>query len=209
MTTDKYGLNGQSAWANVRPIRSRPLSSSGSERNHTLIDYSVLPVLSLSPVAASEIPIRKATLADARQIADLVSLGEREGQLLPRSLDAIHASIGNWIIAEDRARIIGVGSLLEMNHTLVEVRSLAVAPEYRQSGIGSRIVGALVDEARARGCPTVFTLTRAVLFFEKLGFVITDKENFSEKVWRDCSMCPVQSACDEVAMVKSLDSQLE
>ena len=187
----------------------------------TLIDYSVLPVFSVSPVATNEIAIRQATLADARGIAALVNLGEREGQLLPRSLESIRADIANWIVAEDNSapstlrqnsghaslRIVGVGSLVEMNHSLVEVRSLAVAPEYRKFGIGGRIVNALVDEARARGRTTVFALTRAVLFFEKLGFRITDKENFPEKVWRDCSICPVQFACDEVAMVKSVVSR--
>jgi amino-acid N-acetyltransferase len=175
----------------------------------TLIDHSVLPMFSVcqAPMTANEIAIRKATLADARGIANLVNLGEREGQLLPRSLESIRADIADWIVAEDNARIVAVGSLVEMNHTLLEVRSLAVAPEYRKFGIGGRIVTALVNEARARGRTTVFALTRAVLFFEKLGFRITDKENFPEKVWRDCSICPVRFACDEVAMVKSVGSQ--
>ncbi len=48
----------------------------------------------------------------------------------------------------------------------------------------------------------VFALTRAVPFFEKQGFIITDKDNFPEKVWRDCMICPVRHACDEVAVVK-------
>jgi amino-acid N-acetyltransferase len=173
----------------------------------TLIDHSVLPVFSMLPVPTGEILIRQATLADARGIAALVNLGEREGQLLPRSLESIRADIANWIVAEDHGRIVGVGSLVTMNHALYEVRSLAVAPEYRKFGIGGRIVNALVDEARARGRTTVFALTRAVLFFEKLGFKITDKENFPEKVWRDCSICPVHFACDEVAMVKSVNSR--
>ncbi|MCI0475520.1 MAG: GNAT family N-acetyltransferase, partial [Anaerolineales bacterium] len=126
------------------------------------------------PTAPDNLIIRRATLDDARGIAELVNLGEREGQLLPRSLDSIRASIGDWIVAEDchpaRSRsVVGIGSLLEMNHALVEVRSLAVAPEYRQFGIGGKIVNALVEQARARGRPTVFALTRAVLFFEKLG----------------------------------------
>jgi len=174
-----------------------------------LIDYSVLPAFSVreTSAVANEITIRQATLADARGIADLVNLGEREGQLLPRSLASIRATIGDWIVATNRGRVVGVGSLVEMNHALVEVRSLVVAPEYRQFGVGGRIVNALVEQARARGRPTVFALTRAVLFFEKLGFIITDKENFPEKVWRDCSICPVQFACDEVAMVKSVVSQ--
>ncbi len=177
-----------------------------------MIESKIFSVFSVAPVAANEIAIRKATLADARGIAELVNLGEREGQLLPRSLESIRADIADWIVAEDNSpersrRVVGVGSLLEMNHTLLEVRSLAVAPEYRKFGVGSRIVDALVDEARARGRTTVFALTRAVLFFERLGFRITEKENFPEKVWRDCSICPVQFACDEVAMVKSVNSE--
>jgi amino-acid N-acetyltransferase len=172
-----------------------------------LIDRSVLPVFSVSPVATNQIAIRKASRADAHAIAALVNLSEREGQLLPRSLASIRASIGDWIVAEDNGRIVGAGSLLEMSPALSEVRSLVVAPEYRKYGIGGRIVDALVDEARARGIPTVFTLTRAVLFFERLGFIITEKENFPEKVWRDCNLCPVQFACDEVAMVKSVGSK--
>lgn len=172
-----------------------------------MIEYPILAKFRL-PIVVNDahIIIRRATLDDARGIADLVNLGEREGQLLPRSIESICATIDDWIIAEERGRIVGVGSLVEMNHALVEVRSLAVAPAYRQCGIGSKIVNALVDAARARGRPTVFALTRAVLFFEKLGFIITDKENFPEKVWRDCSICPVQFACDEVAMVKSIVS---
>ncbi len=156
---------------------------------------------------ADDLTIRRATLADAQAIADLVNLGEREGQLLPRSLESICASIGDWVVAQDSRGIVGVGALVEMSPVLSEIRSLAVAPAYRKFGIGGKIVDALVGEARARGIPTVFVLTRAVLFFEKQSFIISDKENFPEKVWHDCNICPVQFACDEVAMVKSVGSQ--
>lgn len=169
-----------------------------------MLDYSVFSVTS---VVTNNITIRYATLADAPAIADLVNVGVREGQLLPRSLESIRTSIDDWIIARDDQRIVGVGSLVEMNPTLAEVRSLVVEPAYRKFGIGAQIVNALIELASERHIPYVFTLTRAVLFFEKLGFNITEKENFPEKVWRDCSICPVQFACDEVAMVKSVASQ--
>ncbi len=151
--------------------------------------------------------LRRATLDDAPQISGLVELGVREGQLLPRAPEAIRASIADWIVAEDKGHIVGCGSLLEMSPVLSEVRSLAVAPEYRKNGVGARIVDALVDEARARGIPTVFALTRAVPFFEKRGFKVTAKDNFSEKVWRDCSMCPVRFNCDEIAVVKTVSGK--
>ncbi len=165
---------------------------------------SMIPVFS---VTTNNITLRAATLADAQAIADLVNIGEREGQLLPRSLDSIRASIDDWIVATNDKRVIGVGSLVEMGPTLSEVRSLAVAPEYRKFGIGAKLVAALMDLARERDIPTLFALTRAVPFFEKQGFAVTTKDDFPEKVWRDCIACPVREACDEVAVVKSVSSQ--
>lgn len=145
--------------------------------------------------------IRKATQNDGEGISELVNLGEREGQLLPRTPDAIQASIDDWLVAEEGGRIIGCESLVEMGPTLYEIRSLAVAPAYRRNGIGAKLVEALILEARLRNIPMVFALTRAVPFFEKLGFAVTVKEDFPEKVWRDCMICPVREACDEVAVV--------
>lgn len=173
-----------------------------------MIDYQVV---SLPIVTINGITIRRATLTDAPVIADLVNLGEREGQLIPRSLDSIRDTIADWIVAENNdpstsLRVIGVGSLVEMGPTLSEVRSLAVAPDYRKFGIGAKIVAALIDLAREREIPTLFALTRAVPFFEKQGFVVTVKNDFPEKVWRDCIVCPVRNACDEIAVVKSVVS---
>ncbi len=144
--------------------------------------------------------IRKAARDDARQISELVNHGEREGQLLPRTLEAIQASIADWFVAEDGGSIVGCGSLIEMGPTLSEIRSLVVAPSFRGNGIGAHLVEALIHEARARMIPMVFALTRAAPFFEKLGFAITVREDFPEKVWRDCMICPVRNACDEVAV---------
>lgn len=157
-------------------------------------------------VADATLVIRKAHLGDAPAIAGLVNQGEREGQLLPRSLDSIRADIDDWIVAEEDGIVVGGGSLLEMGPTLYEIRSLVVAPEFRGKRIGAKIVEGLVEQARARGIPMLFALTRAVPFFEKLGFSVTVKEDFPEKVWRDCIVCPVRQACDEVAVLRSVEN---
>jgi amino-acid N-acetyltransferase len=44
-----------------------------------------------------------------------------------------------------------------------------------------------------------------VPFFEKLGFTVTSKAHFPDKVWRDCAICPMRLACDETAVVKSIE----
>src|SRR3972149_2086538 len=139
-----------------------------------------------------DMQVRRAMPGDASAISALVNLGVQEGQLLPRSIESIRASIDDWVIAEENGRIVGCGSLLAMTLALGEVRSLAVAPEYRKNGVGAKVVTALVDLARERHLPTVFALTRAVAFFERLGFAVAATENFPEKVWRDCAICPMQ-----------------
>jgi amino-acid N-acetyltransferase len=148
--------------------------------------------------------VRPAAEADVQAIADIVNAHARQGQLLPRSAENIRASLASWLVAELDESIVGIGSLLEMSPTLVEVRSLAVLPAYRSYGIGGLLVRALVEQARRRGIPTAFALTRAVPFFERLGFAVTDKERFPEKVWRDCVICPLQQCCDETAVVLEL-----
>ncbi|MER3461221.1 MAG: GNAT family N-acetyltransferase, partial [candidate division GAL15 bacterium] len=69
------------------------------------------------------------------------------------------------------------------------------------------LVQALVARARSAGARTVFALTRAVAFFERQGFRVTDRERFPEKVWRDCVRCPLRDRCDEVAVAMRLDAE--
>jgi amino-acid N-acetyltransferase len=148
--------------------------------------------------------IRPAFEADVQAIADIVNEHARQGHLLPRSAENIRKSLPDWLVAEVDGLVVGVGSLVEMSPTLVEVRSLAVLPAYRSLGIGGLLVRALVEQARERSIPTVFALTRAVPFFERLGFVVTTTERFPEKVWKDCVVCPLQQCCDETAVAIEL-----
>jgi amino-acid N-acetyltransferase len=137
-------------------------------------------------------------------IAEIVAEHARQGHLLPRSAESIRAGLPSWLVAEAGGAVVGCCCILEMSPTLIEVRSLAVLPAFRSHGIGALLVQGLVEQARARGIPTVFALTRAVPFFERLGFRVTDKERFPEKVWRDCAICPLQHNCDETAVVLEL-----
>lgn len=153
------------------------------------------------PKPTDIIVVRQADLADVQGIVDLVNEHARQGHLLPRSADNIRASIHTWVVAEVNGDIVGIGSLLEMSPVLAEVRSLAVLPAFRSYGIGAKIVQELIEQARRRGFPTVFALTRAVHFFQRIGFTITERERFPEKVWTDCAVCPLRHACDETAVV--------
>ncbi|MBU6145764.1 MAG: N-acetyltransferase [Paenibacillaceae bacterium] len=148
---------------------------------------------------------RRAVPADALGITKLIAHYAAQGLMLPRSLDTVNRQIDTFVVAsEDDGSVIGCGSLTQLGADLVEIRSLGVHPEWIGQGIGKRIVGALVDTARARGIGTVMALTYEVAFFERNGFTVVVKDIFPEKVWRDCIHCPKQHNCDEIAVVRRL-----
>lgn len=165
--------------------------------------------------------IRPATLDDVPAITKLIAANARKGGLLPRSEASIRATIDNFevaglddgpqmmddessIVHRPSSRIVGCGALFPHNTSLVELRSLAVDETIRGGGIGKKLVAALVDRARERQFGEIFALTRAVDFFIKCGFAIAPKEEFPEKVWRDCVGCPMLANCDEVAVTMDL-----
>lgn len=151
----------------------------------------------------SSVILRSATLEDVESIHTLISAHVGENRLLPRTPLAIRRSIEGWIVAEAESdeKIVGCGTLASFARGLSEVRSLVVDTAYQSNGLGSKIVSALLDSAAERNVKTVFTLTTAVAFFERQGFVPTSRRNFPLKIYRDCLRCPVKFRCDEVAMV--------
>ena len=48
----------------------------------------------------------------------------------------------------------------------------------------------------------MLALTRRVRFFEALGFTVTRRERFLDKLVADCQACPMNLCCDETAMVR-------
>lgn len=150
--------------------------------------------------------IRPARESDIPDILRLVSDHARRGDLLPRTALSIRETLPNWLVGKDEdGEIVACVSLLYYTPALAEVRSLAVADKVKGQGWGRTIVKTLITQARQNGVPTLFALTRAVDFFQKAGFTVTNKERFPEKVWRDCQFCPIQDACDETAVVLRLN----
>ena len=147
------------------------------------------------------INIRPAVVDDVAEIVALVNTHAFQGSVLPRSLQSVYDTVEDWIVAEADGEIMGCVSLLPYSSGLVEVRSLAVRNRYQGLGIGTRLMKALLDEAKRRRIPTLFALTRKVPFFSRFGFQVTERALFSEKVWHDCRLCPLIERCDETAMV--------
>jgi amino-acid N-acetyltransferase len=152
----------------------------------------------------STIACRKAQSSDVDALYTLIQGYAEKGIMLPRSKHALLRHIDSFIVAEEDGRLIGCGSLFRLGSDLNEIRSLGMADGYKGKGLGSRIVDALLAEAREQGVLKVMALTYAVDFFTKNGFEVVEKEIFPEKVWTDCVHCAKQNCCDEIAVLKTL-----
>ncbi len=133
-------------------------------------------------------------------MAALVAQYAARGDVLPRPAAAIRITIADWVVAEREEAVVACGAIAPYSSSLAEVRTTIVRDELQGHGVGRRIVVALAELADARGIPTLFTLTRATPFFERLGFQLAAREDFPEKVWKDCLNCPLIDACDETAL---------
>lgn len=153
--------------------------------------------------------IRPAQAADVDAIEALIAFYARLDRMLTRDHAFLERSLGDFIVAEDRAtarpEVVGCCALASLTGDLGEVRSLAVAEAAAGRGTGRELVGAAVAMARARGLRRVFALTLVPDFFVKCGFTLTSLARLPEKSAEECPVCPKRSACDEHAMLLHLD----
>lgn len=149
--------------------------------------------------------IRKAKIADTKEIQRLINHFAKEGTLLPRSLSEIYDNLRDFFIYEGQDHHIGgVCALHICWEDLAEIRSLAVAEGERERGIGRKLVKACLEEARQLGVSQVFLLTYIPPYFERAGFRLVEKSTLPHKIWSDCIRCVKFPNCDETAMMLDL-----
>ncbi len=142
--------------------------------------------------------LRKAKVKDAQDIFKILQSYAIKGILLPRSLNSIYENIRDFFVYEEEGKIVGIGSLHVYWEDLAEIKSLAVLEEYQHKGIGRKIVERCIQDAKELGIKKIFALTYVPEFFQKLGFKITDKSEFPQKVWNECIHCVKFNDCKEV-----------
>lgn len=144
--------------------------------------------------------------AEERDVAPLLALinGYAERNLLLRRSEAsLRERLADFTVVESRGEVVGCAALSELGPGLGEVRSLAVREDHAGRGIGHALVERLLAEAGDRGFERVLSLTRRVRFFEALGFEVTRRELFLDKLMTDCKGCPLNLCCDETALVRT------
>jgi amino-acid N-acetyltransferase len=116
--------------------------------------------------------VRKAHIRDAQVISELIGLYVADGTLLPRTPEFIAERVIDFLVSEEDGRVVGCVHLDEYSPSLVEVRSLAVDPEYQRRGIGIALVEAAEELARRREYVTVFAVSSNEEFFRARGYDI-------------------------------------
>jgi amino-acid N-acetyltransferase len=149
--------------------------------------------------------IRRAKIADAENIQRLINQFADEGRLLARSLSEIYDNLRDFFVSEgDDRQVKGVCALHISWEDLAEIRSLAVATEARENGMGAQLIAACLEEARQIGVKQVFLLTYIPTYFERAGFRAVDRSVLPHKIWADCIRCVKFPQCDETAMILDL-----
>jgi amino-acid N-acetyltransferase len=148
--------------------------------------------------------VKKATVQDAKSIHSLINRFAQKDEMLPRSLNEIYENIRNFFICKDKNKIIGVSALHIMWENLAEIRSIAVLKDYRNRGVGKKLIDRCLNEAKELGIRKVYILTNNPAYFIKTGFKDIDKNSLPQKIWGDCLTCPKFPECDEVAVIKTL-----
>ncbi|MFU8767437.1 MAG: N-acetyltransferase [Candidatus Methanoperedens sp.] len=148
--------------------------------------------------------LRKATIKDVGKIWKLINQYADKHQMLPRSLSELYETLRDFYVYLENDQMLGCGALHITWEDYGEILSLAVEPGKGGQGIGSKILKACEQEARALGLGKIFTLTYVPGFFEKHGFSRVGKNTLPHKIWGMCIKCPKFPDCDEIPLVKEL-----
>jgi amino-acid N-acetyltransferase len=128
-------------------------------------------------MSIDDLQIRKATTSDLDEILELL-----RGSSLPP--DGVAEHLSNFFVAGDSTGRLIACAGLEHYGAIGLLRSVAVNTELQRSGLGSRLVGTVLDEAQHAGIEEVVLLTTTARdFFERrFGFRETTREPYTAQL---------------------------
>jgi amino-acid N-acetyltransferase len=121
--------------------------------------------------------------------------------MLPRSLNELYENIRDFLVYEEKGRVLGCCALHVAWDNLAEIKSLAVVKPKQRKGIGRLLVKSAIEDAKRLGAERVFALTYTPLFFKKLGFKSVEHSELPHKIWSECIRCIKFPDCDESALM--------
>jgi amino-acid N-acetyltransferase len=126
--------------------------------------------------------LREATIDDAGGILQLIEPLEEQGVLVKRSRERLEQEIDRFFVFEHDGLIVACGALYPFDgEAAAELACLAVAPAYRDAGLGDRMLRHAAMRARAMRLKRLFVLTtQATHWFLERGFAEGEVEALPE-----------------------------
>ncbi|MFH8349077.1 amino-acid N-acetyltransferase [Streptomyces sp. NPDC018045] len=125
------------------------------------------------PPLTNGLTVRRARTSDVPAVRRLIDAYSTDGILLDKATVTLYEDIQEFWVAErdEDAEVVGCGALHVMWEDLAEVRTLAVHPRHKGTGVGHQVLDKLLRTAGWLGVRRIFCLTFEVDFFAKHGFV--------------------------------------
>jgi amino-acid N-acetyltransferase len=150
-------------------------------------DLRTEPLATVDPEhGAALFRVRRARTDDVAGILELVQPLVDDRILLGKERVALFEAVQEFRVAEDAdGRLIGCGALHVLWQDLGEVRTLAVAHEWRSHGVGRALVSRLEHDALGLGLSRLFCLTFEVRFFNGQGYEDMGGETVAPEVYSE------------------------
>jgi amino-acid N-acetyltransferase len=153
----------------------------------------------------SDFSVRRARTADVPQIETLIAPLVESRVLLGKDRVVFYEAVQEFRVAEDATgKLIGCGALHVIWEDLGEVRTLAVAEDWRGRGVGHALLEKLEDAARGIGLTRLFCLTFETEFFTRHGYVEIGESIVSPDVYVELVRSPDEGVAEflDLARVK-------
>jgi amino-acid N-acetyltransferase len=148
--------------------------------------------------------IRPGKVKDVKAIHALVNHFAQKREMLARPLSEIYENIQEYVVAEEKGKIVGCCALHVAWEDLSEVKALAVDEKFHKKGLGARLVSACHKISKRLGVNRVFCLTFVPAFFVKMGYKKIKREELPHKIWGECVRCPFFPDCGEVPLARNI-----
>jgi len=116
--------------------------------------------------------MREASFEDVGALVALISPMELDGSLVRRGRELLEQEIERFTLVEHDGVLVACAALYPFSEERSgELACLAVAPEYRRTGLGDQLLRRMEKRARAQGLERIFILTtRTAHWFRERGF---------------------------------------
>jgi len=134
---------------------------------------------------SSGVLVHHAEEADIPAIVALNNLYAPDGLTLMRSEAFVTSHLQDYqVVRSDDGQVIGQVALDEYSPSLVELVSLAVAPDTQGRGLGQVLISAAEHLARERNFPEIFAISLAEPLFLRMGYAESTILKYPEKIAR-------------------------